>query len=219
MKKLYEYTFGEEAANTITHGVMAMIILFAMPFAILFVNNRSDLTSAIGVSIFLISVFLMLLSSGLFHSMAKDSRHKLIFKIFDHIFIYVAIAGSYTAVALSVIRGWQGIVIICIQWAMVLAGILQKVLSKKKNPVSSVAVYLIMGWTILAFLPLFLQKASFEIILFIALGGIAYSIGALFYAKKAFKYYHMVWHLFVNIGVIMHFVGLVFFLQGGQYVF
>ena len=129
MKK-YTYTFGEELANVTSHGVMAALFLFGMPFAILWVNSKGDLKDAIGVSIFMISVFLMLLASTLYHSMAFDTRHKYIFKIFDHIFIYVAIAGSYTPIALSVIEGWQGIVIVCIQWVMVIAGILQKVLSR-----------------------------------------------------------------------------------------
>lgn len=213
MKKLYEYTFGEELANTVTHGVMAILVLFSMPFAILYVNARGSLIDAIGVSVFMISIFLMLLSSTLFHSMEKDSEQKRIFKIFDHIFIYVAIAGSYTAVALTVIGGWQGIVITCIQWAMVIAGILQKVLLNRKNPKSSVGVYLIMGWTLLAFFPLFIKQATFGIFLFILLGGIFYSVGAVIYAKKAFKYYHMVWHIFVNLGALMHFIGLVFFLK------
>ncbi|NLF37783.1 MAG: hemolysin III family protein, partial [Clostridiaceae bacterium] len=69
MKKLYEYTFGEEVANTITHGVMAFLVLISMPFAILYVNAKGRLIDAIGVSIFMISIFLMLLSSTLFHSM------------------------------------------------------------------------------------------------------------------------------------------------------
>jgi len=212
MKRLYAYTFGEEVANTITHGVMAALCLLSMPFAILFVYIRADLISAIGVSIFIISVFLMFLASTLYHSMEKGTKHKIIFKIFDHIFIYVAIAGSYTAVAFAVIGGWQAIVITSIQWAMVIVGILQKTLSKRKNPKASVAVYLIMGWTLLAFLPLFLKNASLEIFLFILFGGIFYSVGAIFYSKKGFKYYHMVWHIFVNLGAAMHFIGLVFFL-------
>ncbi len=212
MKKKYTYTFGEELANVTSHGVMAALCLFGMPFAIIWVYSRGDLQDAIGVSIFMISIFLMFLASTLYHSMAIDTKHKTIFKIFDHIFIYVAIAGSYTPIALAVIGGWQGIVITCIQWAMVTAGILQKTLSKKTDPKSSVAIYLIMGWTLIAFLPLFLKKASPELFIMMLLGGLFYSAGAFIYSKKSFKYYHMVWHLFVNLGAAAHFVGIVFFL-------
>ena len=212
MKK-YTYTFGEELANVTSHGVMAALFLFGMPFAILWVNSKGDLKDAIGVSVFMISVFLMLLASTLYHSMALDTRHKYIFKIFDHIFIYVAIAGSYTPIALSVIEGWQGIVIVCIQWVMVIAGILQKVLSKRKDPKSSAAIYLIMGWTVVAFFPVFFKQASIPLFSLILAGGVFYSAGVFFYAKKAFKYHHMVWHLFVNLGALAHFIGIVFFLN------
>ena len=212
MKK-YTYTFGEELANVTSHGVMAALFLFGMPFAILWVNSKGDLKDAIGVSVFMISVFLMLLASTLYHSMALDTRHKYIFKIFDHIFIYVAIAGSYTPIALSVIEGWQGIVIVCIQWVMVIAGILQKVLSKRKDPKSSAAIYLIMGWTVVAFFPVFFKQTSIPLFSLILAGGVFYSAGVFFYAKKAFKYHHMVWHLFVNLGALAHFIGIVFFLN------
>lgn len=211
-KKKYIYTLGEEVANVTSHGVMAALCLFTMPFSIIWVYSRGSVLDAIGVSIFMISVFLMFLASTLYHSMARETKHKVVFKIFDHIFIYVAIAGSYTPVALSVIGGWQGIVITAIQWSMVTAGILQKTLSKRANPKSSVAIYLIMGWTIIVFLPLFLKKASIELFIFILLGGLFYSAGAFVYAKKPFKYYHMVWHLFVNLGAAAHFMGIVFFL-------
>lgn len=212
MKK-YIYTFGEELANVVSHGVMAGLFLLGMPFAILWVYSGGDLLAGIGVSIFMISVFLMFLASSLYHSMVLETRHKYIFKIFDHIFIYVAIAGSYTPIALSVIKGWQGIVIVCIQWAMVLAGILQKVLSKRKDPKSSAAIYLIMGWTIVMFFPVFFKQASIQLFTLVLTGGVFYSAGVFFYAKKAFKYYHLVWHLFVGMGALAHFIGIVFFLN------
>ena len=209
----YQYTLGEEVANTVTHGVMATLCLLALPFSVIWVLLQGELIDAVGVSIFVISIFLMFLSSTLYHSMAKDTKHKRVFKIFDHIFIYVAIAGSYTPIALSVIGGWQGIVITALQWMMVIFGILQKTLANRESPKSYVAVYIIMGWTLLAFFPLFLKKAAIELVLFILLGGLFYSIGAIIFKKKAFKYYHMVWHFFVNAGAISHFVGIVFYLS------
>ncbi len=213
MKNRYHFTFGEIVANVITHGVMAALSLLAMPYAIIRTYALGNLLDAIGVSVFMISIFLMFLASALYHSMAKDTKHNRIFKMFDHIFIYVAIAGSYTPVALSVIKGWQGIVIVCIQWAMVIAGILFKTLSKKRMPKASVMVYLIMGWTVVIFLPLFLRQASTQLFISIMAGGIFYSLGVIFYAAKNIKYFHMIWHLFVNLGAAAHFVGIVFFLN------
>ena len=144
--------------------------------------------------------------------MPHDTPHKVVFHILDHIFIYVAIAGSYTPVALSVIKGWQAWVIIGIQWAMVLFGILYKSLAKKSMPKVSLTIYLIMGWTAIFFFPLLMKKANPVLLSLIVAGGILYSIGAIFYAKKGFKYHHMVWHLFIVAAATCHFIGMCFFL-------
>jgi hemolysin III len=144
--------------------------------------------------------------------MSPDSKHKQVFHILDHIFIYVAIAGSYTPVALDVIGGWQGTLIVIVQWAMVLFGVFYKSLSTKSIPAISLTIYLIMGWTVVFFLPLFLSNASPLFMLLIAAGGVLYTIGAAIYAKKGFKYHHLVWHLFIDLAAASHFVAIVFFL-------
>ena len=89
---------GEEIANTVTHGVMSLVALVALPFAAVwaYVHDPNRVTASVSVSIFVISIFLMFLASTLYHSMNPASKHKAVFHILDHIFIYVAIAGSYT---------------------------------------------------------------------------------------------------------------------------
>ena len=217
MKKLiYIPTFGEEIANTISHGVMSILTLLSLPFAAVWSYTHAvgnNIESAVGVSVFVISLFLMFLCSTLYHSMQPQSRHKEIFHILDHIFIYVAIAGSYTPIALTVIDGWQGVLIVVLQWAMVLFGIFYKSLSKRSIPAVSLTIYLIMGWTVVFFFPLFLRNASTPLLVLIAAGGIFYTIGTWFYAKKGFKYHHLVWHLMINLAVCCHFAAIVFFLN------
>ena len=215
-KALYIPTFGEEVANSVSHGVMTVLMLVALPFSAVwaFLHNPSQpaLASA-GVAVFGISIFLMFLCSTLYHSMAPESKHKTVFHILDHIMIYLAIAGSYTPVALCVIGGWQGVLIVVIQWVMVLLGIFYKSLSKRSIPSISLTIYLIMGWMIVIFFPLFWKQASTPLLALIAAGGIFYTLGAIFYAKKGFRYHHLVWHLLINLAVICHFVGIVFFLN------
>lgn len=213
-KALYVPTFGEEIANAVSHGVMTLAALAALPFAAVwaYVHDAQGVLAAVSVSIFVISIFLMFLASTLYHSMDPSSRHKEVFHILDHIFIYVAIAGSYTPIALSVIGGWQGVVITVVQWAMVLFGIFYKSLSRRSIPAVSLTIYLVMGWTILFFLPLFIRRASVPLLWLIAAGGVLYTVGAWFYARKGFRYHHLVWHLLINLAVACHFVGIVFFL-------
>ena len=213
-KALYVPTFGEEIANAVSHGVMTLAALAALPFAAVwaYVHDAQGVLAAVSVSIFVISIFLMFLASTLYHSMDPSSRHKEVFHILDHIFIYVAIAGSYTPIALSVIGGWQGVVITVVQWAMVLFGIFYKSLSRRSIPAVSLTIYLVMGWTIVFFLPLFIRRASEPLLWLIAAGGVLYTVGAWFYARKGFRYHHLVWHLLINLAVACHFVGIVFFL-------
>ena len=214
-KKLpYIPTLGEEIANTLSHGVMACATLAALPFAAVwaYAHDTDPVLAAVSVSVFVISIFLMFLASTLYHSMNPQSRHKEVFHILDHIFIYVVIAGSYTPIALSVIGGWQGIVIAVVQWAMVLFGIFYKSLSRRSIPAVSLTIYLVMGWTIVFFLPLFIRHASTALLWLIALGGVLYTGGAWVYARKGFRYHHLVWHLLINLAVAAHFTGIVFFL-------
>ncbi len=210
--KLYISTLGEEIANTISHGVMSLLILILIPFASIWSYLNSGVIGSVSVSVYLISIFCMMLTSTLYHSMAPDSRHKEVFHILDHIFIYVAIAGTYTPIALCVIGGWQGTLITVLQWLMVIFGIFYKSLSRKSIPAVSLTIYLVMGWTVVLFMPSFLRNASTQLLSLVVLGGVFYSIGAWFYARKGFKYHHFVWHLFINIAVIMHFIARIFYL-------
>ena len=213
MAKIYIPTFGEEVGNTISHGVMSILMLFALPFAAVWSYQLSgDVLSCFGVCIFCISIFLMFLISTLYHAMMHDTRHKEIFHILDHIFIYVAIAGSYTPVALSVIGGWQGWLIFILQWVMVIFGVFYKSLSRRSIPAVSLTIYLVMGWTIVFFFPLFIRHASWQFISLIALGGVFYTVGAVFYAKKAFRHHHLVWHLLINLAAAAHYVAIVFYI-------
>lgn len=216
-KKKTEYipTVGEEVANTVTHGVMSLLTLLALPFAAVwaYTHDAKPVEAAISVSIFVITIFLMFLVSALYHSMNPQSKHKAVFHILDHICIYVAIAGSYTPVALLIIGGWQGIFITILQWAMVLFGIFYKSLSRRSIPAISLTIYLVMGWTLVFFLPLFIRHASTQLIFYIALGGLLYTLGAWFYARKGFRYHHMVWHLLINLAAVAHYIGIVFYLH------
>ncbi len=210
--KIYIPTFGEEIANSISHGVMALLILLFIPFASVWAYLNGGVMESVSISIYLISIFGMTLCSTLYHSMAPQSKHKEVFHILDHIFIYVAIAGTYTPVALCVIGGWQGILITALQWTMVVFGIFYKSLSRKSIPAISLTIYLVMGWTIVLFLPLFINNASTQLLWLIGLGGVCYSLGAWFYARKGFKYHHLVWHLLINIALLLHFVAIIFYL-------
>ena len=103
-KAVYVPTVGEEIGNAVSHGVMSLLSLLALPFAAVwaYAHDPGGVLASVSVSVFVISIFLMFLASTLYHSMNPQSKHKEVFHILDHIFIYVAIAGSYTPIALSI---------------------------------------------------------------------------------------------------------------------
>lgn len=211
----YIPTFNEEVANSVSHGVMTILMLLALPFSSVWAylhDTANPVLASVGVSVFVLSIFLMFLCSTLYHAMQPESKHKAVFHILDHIMIYLAIAGSYTPIALSVIGDWQGNLIVIIQWVMVLFGIFYKSLSKRSIPSISLTIYLIMGWMVVIFFPLFWRQASTPLLVLIAAGGIFYTLGAYFYAKRGFRYHHLVWHLLINLAVVCHFVGIIFYL-------
>ena len=211
----YIPTFNEEVGNTISHGVMAVLTLLALPFSAVWAfchGAENPILASVGVSVFVICIFLMFLCSTLYHAMAPESKHKAVFHILDHIMIYLAIAGSYTPIALDVIGGWQGTLIVIIQWVMVLFGIFYKSLARRSIPSISLTIYLIMGWMIVIFFPLFWHNASTPLLVLIGAGGIFYTIGAAIYAKKGFRYHHLVWHLLINLAMLCHAIGIVFYL-------
>jgi Predicted membrane protein, hemolysin III homolog len=169
----YVPTYGEEVANTVSHAVMLPLTLCLLPFAAVwtYLHDARPVLASVSVSVCVISIFLMLLASTLYHSMRPDSKHKAVFHKLDHIFIFVAIAGTYTPVALLVIGGWQGVFVTVLQWTAVLLGILYKTLARRSIPALSLTIYLVMGWTAIFFLPRLIRNASLPLLLLILLGG------------------------------------------------
>ncbi|AMC94635.1 hemolysin III [Erysipelothrix larvae] len=213
MKNNVRLSLGEEIGNSVTHGVMSGLLLLFLPYASVRGYMNGGLILSIGYSVFIISLFLMFLASTLYHAMAYDTKHKYVFRILDHIGIYLAIAGTYTPVCLYTIGGTLGYTILFLQWLMVLVGILYKSIAQKSIPKVSVTIYLVMGWTAVVLLPQMIRTGNWVFMTLIALGGILYSIGTYFYMQKDKPYFHMIWHIFINLAAISHFIAIIFFIQ------
>ena len=210
--KTRPYSFGEEIGNAVSHGFMAIVVLGGISPTAIHAYVTHGTLAAVSTTVFMVSLFLMFLSSAIYHSMTAETRQRQVMQILDHIFIYFAIAGTYTPIALVVIGGWQGIAVVCLQWACVLFGILHKSIANRKIPKASLTIYLIMGWSIIFVAPMFLSNANLGLQLLILAGGVFYSAGVFFYAKKDKRFFHMIWHIFVSLGAICHFLGILLFL-------
>ena len=201
----------EEWGNVVTHGCMVLVFLVWMLFGVPDAWQKQPLYG-FGILVFFLCMIAMFSASTLYHAMTPGTRAKEIFHVLDHICIYLAIAGSYTPAVLCVMEGAARIGLLAFQWGMVLIGIFYKCFARKKNSKLSLILYLCMGWSVVVLLPQLFQRVSLQFLLLVAGGGVAYSIGAVIYAKNPFAYAHVVWHLFVALASILQGIGFVYVL-------
>jgi hemolysin III len=146
--------------------------------------------------------------STIYHALPQ-TRAKCAFRLFDHIAIYLLIAGTYTPFTLGVLRGAWGWTLFGLVWGLAIVGILLKAFAGVKYEVCSVLLYLVMGWLcVIAAGPMLTLMPTWGIVWLLA-GGIAYTVGVVFYAlDHRVQYCHFVWHLFVIAGTACHFVAV-----------
>ena len=210
MTRWFRSLSAEEQANTLTHLIATVAtLLIAWPLLRLAItNNHSPITNnhspLLGTGLFLFGMLLMFLSSTLYHAVtAPDAKRRL--RVFDHIAIYVMIAGSYSLLCTYVLGGWMGWSLFVFLWACVIAGIVGKILVLGKYPKLSLALYLIMGWVALIVLVPLWQRLPHEAFWWIIAEGIFYTVGAYFFhGDEEHPFYHAIWHVFIILGAAAH---------------
>lgn len=207
---VHTFSKKEEISHAITHGIGAILSIAALVLLIVFASIQGGATLIVSVTIFGATMLIMYVSSTIVHSLPIN-KWKNIFLIVDHASIYLFIAGSYTPFVLALIKGPLGWTLFGIVWGIAIAGIILKLFFVKKFVILSTLAYIAMGWIIVfAWKPLTAVMHTNGIILLVV-GGVVYTIGAVFYAWKLFPFHHMVWHLFVIIGSALHFFAVLFY--------
>jgi hemolysin III len=209
------FTKTEESANAISHGLGLFMAIVATVVIVIFATLHGDAWLVTSSSIFGATLILLYFSSTMNHSLAHG-KTKDFFHNFDQIAIYLLIAGTYTPLALSVIRHDWGWVMFGIEWGLALSGILVKVFIPNKFEkgvnVFVIISYVAMGWLLLLFsFPLFRNLSTTSFIL-ILLGGFFYSFGIVFFNMKKLNFSHLIWHLMVIGGSICHWLAIFLFI-------
>jgi len=197
-----------ERFNAITHIVGSVLALAGGAVAIRLAAQRGGASKIAAVAIYAAMLFLLYLSSTLYHSLR--GRPKQIFHVFDHCAIYLLIAGTYTPITLVTLGGAWGWWLFGIVWTLAILGVLKDVLLHGRYRAISIVLYALMGWLIIvASQPLSRAMPRPGIMLLVA-GGVVYTIGIAFFAmSKRVAHMHGVWHLFVIGGSIFHYVAVV----------
>ena len=196
---------GEELANGLSHAVGLLCAIAAVPLLILGAVDRGGAADVVGGSVFGGSLILLYLASTTYH-LARDPRLRGHLRRLDHAAIYVLIAGTYTPFTLGVLGGPWGWTLFGLVWSAAFLGISTKLIAGVvAYPRVSLAAYLIMGWLVLIAIHPLWSRMDAAGIVWLVLGGLAYTVGAAFYAAPKLRYGHFVWHLFVLGGSTCHF--------------
>ena len=201
----------EEKANTWT-ALLPALATIAIAWPLMERAYLSQLSTfnfqLLGTSLFLLGSFLMYFASTLYHVVVAP-KAKARIRIFDHISIYVMIAGSYSPICLTVVGGWMGWSLFGFLWACVIAGVVGKIIALGKHPHLSLTLYLMMGWAALLVIWPMWQNMSHSAFWWVIAEGVFYTIGSYFFSKdEEHAFYHAIWHIFIILGSLSHTIAL-----------
>lgn len=210
MANTHTYTRKEETWNAITHGIGALLSVAALVLLIIFSALKGNALHVVSFTIYGSMMLLLYISSTLVHGF-PEGKAKRVFEIMDHGCIYLFIAGTYTPIVLHIVQGAEGWTLFGIVWGLALCGVVFKIFYASRFLFTSTLLYILMGWMIVfAWHPLAAHFAQGGLNLLIA-GGVAYTVGTVFYVWRSFKHHHAVWHLFVLAGSGLHFFAIMLY--------
>lgn len=198
------YSLGEEIAHSVTHGIGAALSVVALVLLVVRALGTGDPWRVVSFTIFGISMVLLYTASTLYHALIPP-RARHVFQVLDHALIYVLIAGSYTPFLLVSLRGGWGWSMFGVVWGLAVVGVVFKTMFVGRFRLVSTLMYLGLGWMSLIAIKPMIANVPTGGLLWMLAGGIAYSLGTIFYMWKGLKYHHAVWHVFVLVGSACHF--------------
>lgn len=210
IKKMNNQSMGEEIANSISHGIGALLAIAGTVVAIVYACLNGDARSIVSASLYGAGLIILYLASTLYHSIT-NLKAKRVFRVLDHCSIYILILSSYIPISLSLMRGTDGWILFGINAFCTALGVTLTSINMKKFHALAMVLYLLMGWSIVFFgFPTIITLPATGIWLLV-LGGLCYTGGIAFFAMKKPKYMHSIWHLFVLAGSVLHYFAFLFY--------
>jgi hemolysin III len=199
-----------ERFNSISHLVGTAAAMAGTACLIVVAARQGDPWKVVSFSIYGSSLILLYLFSTLYHSLHHTG--KTLFQKFDHLVIFLLIAGTYTPFALVTLRGAWGWLIFGLVWGLAVLGIVLEILMREGRRIVPMIIYLVMGWLIVFVLKPLLQSLPTAGVIWLITGGLFYTSGVYFYIRdKKVTYYHGIWHLFVMAGSLCHYVAIFYY--------
>ncbi|MGB2983096.1 MAG: hemolysin III family protein [Candidatus Bipolaricaulia bacterium] len=205
------YPLGEDIANSITHGIGAVLSLVGTALLLYRASGNGTPLHLASFAVYGMTLVLLHLSSTLYHSLRHPGARR-VFWVFDHCSIYLLIAGTYTPFLLLSLWGRWGLTLLVVIWTLAIVGIVMKSVFIGRFRGISFAVYLLMGWMIVLAAREVWLRVPHRALVYIAVGGGFYTLGTIFFAWKRLPFNHAIWHLFVLGGSVAHYLGILFYL-------
>jgi hemolysin III len=205
-----EYSVGEEIFHAVTHGVGIVLSIAGLAVLVAFASLRGGAAHVVGCSVFGACLVLLYTPSTLNHAIPQG-KAKRVFQVLDHSGIYLLIAGTYTPFCLVTLGGAAGWTLFGVLWTLAIVGIVTRAVLPRLARRISLVLYLAMGWAILPVAGELLRELPTGGAVLVVLGGIAYTAGVPFYAARHLRWGHAVWHVFVMIGSLLHFFGVLLY--------
>ena len=213
-RTLPDYTKGEEIFNMVSHIVGGASGIVYLILCVMVATLHNNPYGIVGSVIYGISVILLFTMSSIYHGLRPGTAKK-VFQVLDHCMIYIMIAGTYAPITLSAIRQQSATiawVIFGIVWGVTLIAMTFTAIDHHKYKVFSMICYIGLGWAIIGFWPVTYKAITLGGAIFLALGGVLYTVGAILYGVgKKHRYVHSLFHLFVNAASLMHFFCIIFY--------
>lgn len=209
------YSIGEEIAHSVTHGIGAVLSALGTALLLYRAVRLGTALHVISFAVYGTTLILLHLASTLYHAL-RHRRAKYVFWILDHCSIYLLIAGTYTPFLLLSLWGRWGATLLVTIWSLATIGIVYKILFVGRLRKLSVVFYVVMGWLIIVSTREVWLKVPHAALVYVAVGGLLYTLGIAFYGWKRLPYHHAIWHLFVLGGSVSHYLGILFYLVPGE---
>lgn len=204
---------GEERANWVSHGFGLLAALAILPFLVGGALRVGGVVAPLAAAVFGLAMVLVYLASTVHHAL-PEGRAKVFVEVVDRAAIYLLIAGTYTPFALGVLRGTWGWLLFGAVWSLAIYGIVRTIARGTARPFEGTKLYLVMGWLILLVAgPVYERMDPWGLALIVA-GGVAYTVGVVFYVAQGLRYHHLIWHLFVLAGSACHALAALWYATG-----
>ena len=213
-RQLPDYSKAEETMNTVTHIVGGGLAVIMAVLCIVKAVMKGDVYSILGCIIYGCSMILLYTMSSVYHGLHTGTGKKVL-QVLDHCTIYLLISGTYTPILLSALRPEHPTIcwgLFAFEWGLTALAVTLTAIDLKKYNAFSMICYIGMGWAIFPFMKQVVEVMTFPGFLFLLLGGVSYTVGAILYGLgKKKQWMHSVFHILVVLGSILQFVSIQFY--------